>query len=129
MHGVKIDSAAGPEPVDVSWRGCLGIAGDEARDRDLVRLTRKAVLDSSSVGVSDRLDQSLCPDGHQLLEALGSDTVVSGSHKSDDLVPGATGAQRAVVTGILRLARHPVGSDYNSCAASRGRHDDGHGLT
>jgi hypothetical protein len=123
----EIHSAPCPESVDVSRRGCIGIFGNEAGDHDLVRLPYEAVLDATSVGVPDRLDPALRPDGDQLLEALGPNIAIRDSYQSDDLVPGAIRPQRAVVAGVLRLARHPHGSDYNSCAAIRYRRDDHHG--
>jgi hypothetical protein len=65
------------------------------------------------------------PPERQLLEALGPETAIRGSHQSDDLFPGSS----TVVTGVLQLARYPNGSDYNSCAAGRHRRDDPHSFT
>ena len=105
-NDIEISSSPGSQFIDVSRRRRIGIARDETRDLDLVCLPCQTVLDASSRGIPDRLDGPLHLDGRQLLEALGDGAAISSALKGDGLVPGTTCAQRCVVAGLLRLARH-----------------------
>ena len=74
---------------------------------------------------SHRLDGPLHLDGRQLLEALGQNgAAISSAISGDGLVPATTCAQRCVVAGVLRLARHQNRTCHNSGIADRYRRND-----
>jgi hypothetical protein len=84
----------------------------------------QTILDADSRGIPDRLDGPLHLDGRQLLEALGDGAAICSALEGDGLVSGTTCAQRGVVTGVLRLARHQNGTCHNNCIADHYRRND-----